>query len=72
MAKFRIYAKSISYVYIDIEAETKEKAMEVAEEADGGEFHDDGCGDWEFCEDIIRELDEDANVDYTYDEFFEE
>ena len=71
MAKFRIWAQSISDVYIDIEAETKEKAMEVAEEADGGDYHDSGYGDW-VISDNAEELDEDANVDYTYDEFFEE
>ena len=68
MAKFRIWAKSIDYVYLDVEAEDEDQAREIAEEADGGAFHEDGC-DWEFSEDVI-ELDDDADVDYTYEEMF--
>lgn len=68
MAKYRVWAQSISYVYLDVEAVDEDQAMEIAREADGGDFHEDG-GDWEFSDDIT-ELDEDADVDYTYDEFF--
>lgn len=64
--KFRVWAECISYVYVDIEAESEEKAREAAEELDGGDFHDDGMGDWEFGS--VAELDDDAEVDYTYDE----
>jgi len=71
MAKFRVYARSIGYCYLDVEADNEEQAMEVAREADGGDFHDDGIGDWEFSDDV-DELDESANVDYKYKEFFEE
>lgn len=47
MAKFRVWAQCISDVYVDIEAETKEQALKIAEEADGGEFIDDPTGgDW--------------------------
>ena len=62
MAKFRVWAQSISDVYIDIEAENEDKAMEVAREIDGGEFHDDGYGDWIFGS--VATLDDDAGVDY--------
>ena len=64
--KFRVWAEAISYVYVDIEAENEEKAMEAAEELDGGDFHDDGIGDWEYGS--VARLDDDADVDYTYDE----
>ena len=70
MAKFRVWARSISYVYLDVEADSEEQAMEIAEEADGGAYHEDG-GDWEFSDDVM-ELDEDADVDYTYEEMFGE
>ena len=40
--------------------------MEAAEKLDGGDFHDDGMGDWDFGS--VAELDDDADVDYTYDE----
>lgn len=62
MAKFRIWAESISYVYLDVEADNIHKAMEIAEEVDGGDFHDDGYGDWIFGS--VATLDDDADVDY--------
>ena len=68
MAKYRVFAKSIGYVYLDVEAENVYKAMEIAEEADGGDFHEDGGG-WEFSDDVM-ELEEDAAVDYKYSDFF--
>lgn len=67
MAKFRVFAKSIGYVYLDVEAENVHQAMEIAEEADGGDFHEDGGG-WEFSDDVM-ELEEDAAVDYKYSDF---
>ena len=48
MAKYRVWAQSISDVYLDVEAESEEEAMKIAEEADGGDFIDDGMGDWIF------------------------
>lgn len=68
MAKYRVFAKSIGYVYLDVEAENIHQAMEIAEEADGGDFHEDGGG-WEFSDDVM-ELEEDAAVDYKYSDFF--
>ena len=44
MAKWRVWAECISDVYLDVEAETEEQALEIAEEADGGDFTDDPCG----------------------------
>ena len=67
MAKYRVWAHSISDVYIDIEAETEEQALEAAKEVDGGDFHEDifGCG-WEFVD--IVPLEDGDDVDFTYDE----
>ena len=73
MAKFRIWAKSIDYLYLDVEADTLDEAMEVADEADGGDFHSDASAvSWEMDENEVEELDDDADVDYTYEEMFEE
>jgi len=36
--KYRVYAKMVSYCYIDIEADSKEEAEMFAEDIDGGEF----------------------------------
>ena len=76
MAKFRVFAKSIGYVYLDVEAENvhhaidpeRELLLQKKEEADGGDFHEDGGG-WEFLDDVM-ELEEDAAVDYEYSDFF--
>lgn len=36
------------YVYLDVEAGSPEEAKEIAENTDGGEFKEDGVGDWEY------------------------
>lgn len=51
MAKYRVWAQSISDVYIDVEANSKEEAIEIADEADGGEFIDSNKGDWKLFDD---------------------
>ena len=66
---YRVWAQSISDVYVDIEADSEEKAREIAEKLDGGDFHDDGFGDWVFGS--VVEM-EDVDPDYTQDEFEEE
>ena len=48
MAKFRVMYKSTDYVYLDVEADSLEEAKEIAENTDGGEFIEDGAGDWEY------------------------
>jgi hypothetical protein len=49
MAKYRVVYKTVDYVYLDVEANSLEEAQEIAENADGGEFTEDGVGDWEYC-----------------------
>lgn len=44
--KYRVWAQSISDVYLDVEADSEEEARNIAEETDGGEFIDSGYGDW--------------------------
>lgn len=70
MAKFRVWAASISYCYLDVEAEDEDKAKEIAEEVDGGEFHEDCFGDWEWGD--VAPLDDDAEVDYSQKDFYGE
>ena len=65
MSKYRVRAKSITYVYIDIEANSEMEAMEAAEALDGGDYHEDG-GDWVYGQ--TCQLDPDDDVDYTYEE----
>lgn len=48
MAKFRVMYKSTDYVYLDVESDSLEEAKEIAENTDGGEFIEDGAGDWEY------------------------
>lgn len=54
MAKYRVFAKMTSYAYLDVEAETGEKAKEIAENTDGGVFTE-GDGDWEIGDAIPLE-----------------
>ena len=46
MAKYRVWAQSISYVYLDVDAESKEEAKEIAENIDGGLYTPTADGDW--------------------------
>jgi hypothetical protein len=50
MKKFKVTASSITYYTIEIEAETELRAWQLAKEADGGDFTQDGIGDWEIIE----------------------
>ena len=56
--KYRVMYKSTDYLYIDVEANSIEEAMEIAENTDGGEFIEDGVGDWEYD----RIMDENGNI----------
>lgn len=56
--KYRVMYRSIDYVYIDVEADSIEEAKEIAENTDGGEFIEDGVGDWEY--DSV--MDENGNI----------
>ena len=67
MAKFRVWAQSITDCYIDIEAKSEKKARERAEDIDGGEFHATVYGDWEWGS--TEQLDDDAQVDYLEEDF---
>ncbi len=69
MAKFRIWAQSITDCYIDIEAENEDIARKRAEEIDGGDFHTTVYGDWEWGS-TERLLDTDQ-VDYLEEDFDE-
>lgn len=67
MAKYRVWAECIDYVYIDVEAENRDQAYEFARDyVDGGEYHNSCHGDWEM--DSIDQLDDSSYVDYSYDD----
>lgn len=68
MPKWRIWAESISDVYLDVEADTFEHALEVAYDADGAEFHDSSSGTW-IISGTEYKLEDDATVDCSYDDF---
>ena len=68
MKVYRVWAQSISDVYIDIgvnDDEDENKALELAKEVDGGDFHDDGYGDWVFGS--VMEM-ENTDPDYIQEE----
>lgn len=65
MAVYRVWAESISYVYVDIEAESEDRAREIADILDGGDFHEDGFGD-------VQKMDDDVEPDFHQADFDEE
>ena len=50
MKTYRILASYTSYCYMDVEAENLDEAREIAYNADGGDFKDQGLGDWNIDE----------------------
>ena len=48
MEKFQVVYKMTSYVCLDVEANSLEEAKEIAENTDGGDFVENGLGDWEY------------------------
>lgn len=43
---YRVLATMETDLYLDVEANSKEEAIEIAESTDGGEFIEDGGGSW--------------------------
>ena len=60
MKTYRVFARSIGYVYCDIEAENEEEAMEIYENTDGGCFTEYDGG-WEFSS--IEEMEAENETD---------
>ena len=49
MKKFKVQASFTTYVYAFVEAENEQKAYEIAQDMDGGDFeqeNNDGLGNW--------------------------
>ncbi len=53
--KFRVYYKSNTVYHIDVKAKDYIEAQLKAQKIDGGDFEQEGTGDWEF--DSVKELD---------------
>lgn len=55
--KFRVWAKSIGYCCIEIEAKSKEEAEEIGKNIDGGDFEEDEeMGEWEIVDTMTTEV----------------
>jgi len=57
MKKWLVHASSMSYYTLEVAAETEEKALEIANDTDGGAWKElDDRGDWEIekAEEIKR------------------
>ena len=53
---YRVNAEVISDVCVDIEAESEEEALQIAEDMDGSEFIEDHCGgDFKITSAYLRE-----------------
>lgn len=53
--KYRVYAKMTTRLYVDIIAEDKDDAYQMAREMDGGEFTDCGIEDSDWSIDNVEE-----------------
>lgn len=63
MKKFRVWCKFSNYSYIDVEAEDRLQALEMAHEIDGSKFHNNPTDvALEYEIDRLRKTDP---VDYT-------
>ena len=47
MKTYKVWARSVTYLYAYIEAENYEQAHELANDMDGSTFIDKGDGDWD-------------------------
>lgn len=54
MRHYKVWAKCISYCYLEVDAETEDEAWEIAEETDGGVYTESPYGDWEIVE-VVEE-----------------
>jgi len=50
MKKYTVTASSITYYTLEVEADSYAEARDIAYGADGGDFTQDGMGDWEIIE----------------------
>ena len=46
MTKYKVQAEMITDLYIIVEADSEDQAYEIAREADGADFIEEGLGDW--------------------------
>lgn len=50
MAKYTIWAKQTSYLFVEVEADSFEEAAEMYEDIDGGDFTEEiSTADWELA-----------------------
>ena len=68
MAVWRVMAKSIDYLYVDIEANTAQEAFEYADCLDGGEFQGHGFGEWVMTRDMVEEMSEGSGAMFNANE----
>jgi len=70
---YRVWAESISDVYVDIEADSMEDAYKVADEyLDGGDFVEEACGgEWKLGSAVEME-DEDIEPMFYANDFLED
>ena len=49
MPRYKVKAEMITDLYIVVEADDEEEALEIADEIDGGDWVDEEKGDWIVC-----------------------
>lgn len=57
MALYRVWAKATSYLYLDVEADSVDEALDIAEDTDGSAFIERvSDSDWEMLDDEVQKL----------------
>ena len=46
MKKYKFLAENTTYYSLEVEAPNLEEARKIADESDGSEWNEDGCGKW--------------------------
>ena len=65
MKKYRVPATMLTYLYLEVSAESAEEALAIAKKTDGAEFlAEDNSGGWELGEPV---LERDPHQDYLKD-----
>lgn len=54
MAKYRVLAECVSYLHLDVEADSPEEAYEIALDTDGGDFVDENDGEFNISPEVLE------------------
>ena len=53
MNKYKVPATMFTYLTLEVSAESEEEAWAIARDTDGGDWVDEGFGDWEVGQPVL-------------------